>query len=144
MTNVATTCCPEACCWASAASRWPRRPRPLVMLAMLSSHTAVGWFATRVMAAPSDPPTPAAAEVTSPDQSGLTYPTAPSYALSTCGQDVHGLGLPLGETDGLGDRDGLTLGLGDRDGDTDGVGDADGDPDGVGAGEGAALIVHPW
>src|SRR4051812_26645752 len=104
MTNVATTCCPEACCWASAASRWPRRPRPLVMLAMLSSHTAVGWVATRAMPAPRVPPTEAAAVFTSAAQSGLTYPAAPWNGLSTCGQAVvQGLTEPDGP--GLADRD---------------------------------------
>src|SRR5437762_1263644 len=116
------------------------------MVAMLSIHTAVGWLATRAMAAPLGPPTALAAVMTSADQSGLTYPVAPLYGLSTCGQagEHDGGGLPVGEPVGLGVADALGGfdGLGEPDGDRDGDGDIDGD--GGGDEGGGALTVHRW
>src|SRR3954464_12980893 len=62
--------------WATAASRWARRPLapgvPL-MAAMRSSHRAVDWLAIL-------PPPPADALA---DQSAFTYSLAPAKGLST-------------------------------------------------------------
>src|SRR5690606_39952163 len=57
---------------ASAASRWPARPRPAVMSAISSSQTAVGYAATWAIWSPSGPGVAAAWSSTCCAQSGFT------------------------------------------------------------------------
>jgi hypothetical protein len=72
---------PFAASWATAWSRWSARPiepvvaLPLPVIALIrSSHTPVGWLATRL---------PPGSAVASARHCGLLYPVAPAYGLST-------------------------------------------------------------